>query len=272
MLVDPPQLNQQQRTNIDSGNGVPLFLDGHFLSSLQYLCVDIRGIYCKECTCEYITPKYVLRHIKKFHLKSLRDAGIKENQPVPINDYLDQRLKGINNSNDHSPYINFSSAPNVKFYCPDCDIAFKSKSLCDQHYNKKTRNCNKSKVKKIKCRFLHSGHPYPMHKLLLPPSLPPGEVSAYEKNNHASKQSEKKVAVAENNAKPRPKVEHHVEVGKWLLKGLSKEDAARYLESFVEEGFDTMEVVKQVLEERHLNFMKPAHRRMTMKKLSELRS
>jgi hypothetical protein len=63
----------------------------------------------------------------------------------------------------------------------------------------------------------------------------------------------------------------HAEVEKWLSEFLPERDAAKYMQHLIMDGFDSMEILKQVLEEKHLCFMKTGHKRMTMKKLDALR-
>ena len=85
----------------------------------------------------------------------------------------------------------------------------------------------------------------------------------------AAFQSDQVSVVEMNGESP---VREYGEVGKWLFKGLPQHDAARYLEIMIEKGIDTMEIVKMDMEESDLDFMKPVHKRMTMRKLSELRN
>ena len=63
----------------------------------------------------------------------------------------------------------------------------------------------------------------------------------------------------------------HVEVEEWLSKFLNEVHVAKYLKCLVDNGFDSMEILKEVLEVHHLHFMKEGHRLMLMKRLSELR-
>ena len=168
---------------MSSGNGVPAFSGSHCLSPLRFLCIDVRGVFCIECKCQYYRNDCVRRHIREKHKKSLLDLGFKENSQLVLQPYLDERLVEIKNSNDHRPYIDLSSEQEMsetkdKWYCPDCDTAFKNKKLCTQHYKNKKSNCDKSNQKMIKCLILHSGHPYPKNKLRfpdteIPSSLPP---------------------------------------------------------------------------------------------------
>ena len=95
-----------------------------------------------------------------------------------------------------------------------------------------------------------------------------GEVSGNGHTDGTTTQPDQ-VAVVESNTSS-PVVASHVEVGKWLSKFLPKDDAAKYLQDLIIKGFDTMDIVKEVLEEQDLGFMKIGHKRMTMKKLAVL--
>ena len=93
----------------------------------------------------------------------------------------------------------------------------------------------------------------------------------YEQSHEGSMQSVK-VAANQTTTESSPAVKPHVEVGKWLCEFLPKDDAARYLEILIENGFDTMEILRDVLEERSLKLMKDGHRMIAMMKLSQLRN
>jgi hypothetical protein len=61
-------------------------------------------------------------------------------------------------------------------------------------------------------------------------------------------------------------------VEQWLksyLPNLKREDACNYSKCLVEDGFDSIDIL-DVLEEKHLGFMKIGHRLLLMKKLDNV--
>ena len=91
-------------------------------------------------------------------------------------------------------------------------------------------------------------------------------------NDNPTTSQSSQVPIVENSNEPSLIVDSHIEeVTTWLLTFLREVDAIKYRDCFIEKGFDTIEIVKQVVEESDLDFMKIGHRRMTMAKLLELR-
>ena len=106
---------------------------------------------------------------------------------------------------------------------------------------------------------------------LLKPSMKNGKESIHKCNNSTTNQSSQ-MAIIENSNEPSLIVDSHIEeMTNWLLTFLREVDAIKYRDCFIEKGFDTMEILKHVVEESDLEFMKIGHRRMATMKLLELR-
>lgn len=102
------------------------------------------------------------------------------------------------------------------------------------------------------------------------PFMNDGGETTHENDIDAPNQPDR-VAIVENSAESSPVVDtHDEEIENWLSKFLRNEgDAKKYRDCLVKDGFDTMEIVRE-LKEGDLYFMKNGHKSITLKKLAEL--